>query len=209
VQVVEHDLFELLVHLLLFPQNHIPLSLNRGLLQLAILQNVANNVDTLLHVLAKALGIIHRLFARGVSIEVGAEVLDLEFQGVLRTAVGALEGHVFEEVSCPVGFVGFGARTGVDPDAYSGGLGGGVSLGGHCQTIGEGGDLGEGTEPAGGGCCCSESALQRRGALFFRCGSVGWIATTTTRATYGETSRAPGEDTAEEYPGDHYWGIIF
>jgi hypothetical protein len=53
-------------------------------------------------------------------------------------------------------------------------------------AIGKGGYLVEGTKLAGGERCCRESALQRRGALFFRCGSVGWTATRRTRTTYGD-----------------------
>jgi hypothetical protein len=45
------------------------------------------------------------------------------------------EGHAFEEVSCSVRFVDFGAGTGIDPDGYSGNLA--VGCGGHCSAIGE------------------------------------------------------------------------
>jgi hypothetical protein len=88
VQVVKDDFLILLVHLLLLPQNHIPLPLNRRRLQLRVLQNVGNDVDGLVHVLSEGLCVVHGLFAGGVSVQVSSEVLNLELKGVLRAASG-------------------------------------------------------------------------------------------------------------------------
>lgn len=78
MQMVKNDLLHLLIHLLLLPQYNIPLPLNSRILQLRVLQNIRNNINRLRHVLAEALGVVHRLLAGRVRVEVGAEVLDLE-----------------------------------------------------------------------------------------------------------------------------------
>lgn len=47
VKVVEDNLFQLLVNLLLFAENHIPLSLNSGWLEFGVLEDIGQNVDSL------------------------------------------------------------------------------------------------------------------------------------------------------------------
>ena len=117
MQVIEYDLFQLLVNLLLFPEDNVALAFNSGLLELRVLQDVGHNVDGGGHILAEALGVVHGLFARGVRVQVRAEVLDLELERVLRAPVRALERHVLEEVRSAVVGLGLGARAGVDPHA--------------------------------------------------------------------------------------------
>lgn len=84
VQVVEDDLLVLLVNLLLLPQDDVPLPLNSRLLQLGVLQDVGDDVDGLVNVLTERLGVVDGLLARGVCVEVGTKVLDLDLEGVLR-----------------------------------------------------------------------------------------------------------------------------
>lgn len=126
VKVVEDDLLNLLVDLLLLPEDDIPLPLNGSLLQLGSLQDVRDDLDALADILPEALGVVDGLLPRGVSVEVSAEVLNLELELVLTPLARALEGHVLEEVSGSRGLVRLGARTGVDP--YSDGSGGSVRV---------------------------------------------------------------------------------
>ena len=51
MQVIEDDLLEHLVDFLRLSQDHIALSLNGCFLELAILQNIGNNIDSLRDVL--------------------------------------------------------------------------------------------------------------------------------------------------------------
>lgn len=94
VQVVKDDLFILLLDLFLLPQNHVALPLNRRLFELGVLENVGQDVDRLGDVLVERLGVVDGLLARGVGVEVGAEVLDLELELGLGARPGALEGEV-------------------------------------------------------------------------------------------------------------------
>lgn len=86
VKVVKDDLLVLLVNLLLLPQDDVPLALNGRSLELRVLQNVRDDVNSLVDVLAERLGVVDGLLARRVGVEVGAQVLDLELEGVLRAA---------------------------------------------------------------------------------------------------------------------------
>lgn len=51
-----------------------------------------------------------------------AHVLDLNLEGLLGTLVGALEGHVLEEVGGTVVGGGLVAGSGIDPNADGGGF---------------------------------------------------------------------------------------
>jgi hypothetical protein len=150
VKVVKDDLLDLLVDLLLLPEDDVPLPLNRSLLQLGSLQDVRDDLDTLANILLEALGVVDGLLPRGVGVKVSAEVLDLKLELVLTPLAGALESHVLEEVSGSRGLIRLGARTGVDP--YSDGSGGSVRvrLGSDGQTVGEGRNLGERGRSGGG-----------------------------------------------------------
>ena len=58
VQVVEDDLLELLVDLLLLTQDHITLPLDRGGLQLGVLEDVGQDVNGLRNVRVEGLGVV-------------------------------------------------------------------------------------------------------------------------------------------------------
>jgi hypothetical protein len=49
-------------------------------------------------VLAEAFGVVNRLLTRSVRIEVGAEILHFDLEGVLGATASALESHMLEEV---------------------------------------------------------------------------------------------------------------
>ena len=80
-----------------------------------------------------------------------AEVFNLEFELVLGSFIGALEGHVFEEMSGSRRLVGFCSGTGVDPNSYGGSGCMGMSFSGDSETIWQSGDLSQrGRDGAGG-----------------------------------------------------------
>jgi len=79
--------------------------LNGTTFELGVLEDVGDDVDGLGDVLAEGLGIVDHLLMRGVRIEVCAEVLHLELEGVLGAMASALEGHMLEEVGSAIGRV--------------------------------------------------------------------------------------------------------
>lgn len=63
VQVVEYNLFELLVNLLLFPENNITLAFNGGALELRVLENVGENIDGGRDIGVEGLGVVDSVLA--------------------------------------------------------------------------------------------------------------------------------------------------
>ena len=111
--MVEDDLLQVHFHLLHLPQDDAPLPLDGRVLKLGVLQNVGENfhglafrqrrldmtfseqcplvsVSCLTHVPRETFGVEDGLLARGVGVEVGAHVLDLQLQGALRALGGSL-----------------------------------------------------------------------------------------------------------------------
>lgn len=142
--MVKDNLLHLLVNLLLLAKDDVALALDRGVLKLRVLENVADNVHGLADVLAEALGVVHGLLARGVGVQVCAKVLNLELQSVLVALAGALEGHVLKEVGRAVRLVGLRPRARVDPNANGRRLRMWVSLGRDCEAVRERSELGYG-----------------------------------------------------------------
>ena len=85
VQVVKDDLLLELVNLLLFTEDHIALALNGRVFELGVLENVGDDVNGLVDVLAESFGIVDGLLSGGVGVKVGTEVLDFELKGMLRS----------------------------------------------------------------------------------------------------------------------------
>lgn len=157
VKVVEDDFLDLLVNLLLFPQNNISFPLDRTRLELASRQDIRDDLYRLSNVLRERFRVVDGLFPRSVGVQVSSEVLYFEFELVLGSLSSSLEGHVFEEVSRSRRLVGLGAGTGIDPNSDGGGRGRGGRFGRDGETVGEGGDLGEGGSDVG-----SESTIEER-----------------------------------------------
>jgi hypothetical protein len=157
VKVIENDFLDLLVNLLLFPQDNITFPLDRSRFEFTSSQDIRDDLYRLSNVLREGFGVVDGLFSRSVGVQVSSEVLNFEFELVLRSLAGALEGHVFEEVSSSRGLVGFGARTGVDPYSDGGGRSGRGRFSSDSETVGEGRDLGERGSDVG-----SESTVEER-----------------------------------------------
>ena len=67
MQVVEDNLLHLLLHLLRLADDHIALPLDGRFLQLGILQDVGQDVDTLRNVVVEGLGEVDGVLALGYS----------------------------------------------------------------------------------------------------------------------------------------------
>ena len=65
------------------------------------MKDVTNYIDCHRDVFLEAFGIVDCLLARRVSVQVGTQILDLNLQSVLGSAVGAFECHMLKEVSRP------------------------------------------------------------------------------------------------------------
>eukprot|EP00053_Salpingoeca_punica_P018402 m.180160 g.180160 ORF g.180160 m.180160 type:complete len:528 (-) comp17423_c1_seq1:12-1595(-) len=122
VQHVKENLRRLVINLLDLAQDDVTLHVNLVLGQGRVLQNVGDNVHGLVRVLGEALDKVHRLLARGESVEVRAHVLDLDLQLVLGAARSALEGHVLKEVRGAVVGIRLEAAAGINVHANGGGL---------------------------------------------------------------------------------------
>ena len=119
----------------MFPEYNVPLPFDCRRVELGALEDIANDVDGLGDILLEALGVVDGLFPRCVSVEVGTNVLNLKFQGVLGTTTGTLEGHVLEEVSGSVGGISLCPGTGIYPDTNCSGLSMGMRFCGYSKTI--------------------------------------------------------------------------
>ena len=135
--MVEHDLLQLLVDLLLLPQDDITLPLDSTTFKLGVLQDVANDVNCLGNVLTETFGVVDSLLARCVCIQMSTEIFDFQLEGLLISGVGSFESHVFKEMSCPVCLVRFSPRPSIYPHTDRSSLRMRVRLCGHSQTIRE------------------------------------------------------------------------
>lgn len=124
--MVENDLFQLLVDLLLLPQNDVPFPFNGRRVKLRVLEDITDNVDSLRNILLETLGVVDSLFPRCISVEMSTNVFNLKLQSVLGATAGTLEGHMFEEVSSSVGGIGLGSGTSIYPDTDCSSLGMGM-----------------------------------------------------------------------------------
>lgn len=143
MEMIKQDLLVLLVHLLLLAQNDIAFALDGAAFELRVLEDVGDDVDGLRDVLAEALGVVDRLLARSVRIEVRAEVLHLELEGMLGATAGPLKSHMLEEMRCAIGRVRLGARASVYPHTDGRSLRMRMCLCRDSKAVREGGDFRE------------------------------------------------------------------
>ena len=62
MQMIKNDFFELLIDLLLFPQNYIALSLNGVWLEFRVLQDIGEYIDCSRDIGVKGFGIVDGIF---------------------------------------------------------------------------------------------------------------------------------------------------
>ena len=144
VQVVKDNLLHHLVYLLLLSQDDIALPLDGGLLELAVLQDIADDIHCFRHIISECFGVVDGLLPAGVGVQVCAQVLDLQLQGMLIALASSFEGHVFEEVRSSFCGICLCARACIDPYSYGRSLGKRLAFGSNGESVGEGSDLGRG-----------------------------------------------------------------
>lgn len=94
VEMIKYNLLELLVDFLLFPQNNIPLPLDRTSVQFRVLQDIRQDVNSSRDILVECLGVVDGLFSRSVGVQVSTHVFNFQFQSSLITGLGPLECEV-------------------------------------------------------------------------------------------------------------------
>jgi len=94
VEVIEYNFLELLVDFLLFPQNNIPLPLDRTSVQFRVLQDIRQDVNSSRDILVECLGVVDGLFSRSVGVQVSTHVFNFQLQSSLITGLGSLECEV-------------------------------------------------------------------------------------------------------------------
>lgn len=107
VQVIEHNLFQLLVNLFLFPKDNITLALDCGWLELGVLKDIGENVDSVGDIRVEGLGIVDGVLTlqpmsvqyfctttmrtyRSVGVEMSTHVFNLKLQLTLASLLGSL-----------------------------------------------------------------------------------------------------------------------
>ena len=82
-----------------------------------VLQNVGDDIESERHVVGQHLGVVGGVLAARVGVQVAADRLDLLGDVERRAPLGALEGHVLEQVGDAVDLCRFVAGADVDPGA--------------------------------------------------------------------------------------------
>lgn len=98
LEMVEHDIVRRVVRLADLLQDDAALALEFRRIEGGMAEDVADDVDTEGEILLQQLDVIGGLLARGVGVDVAADILDRLGDGGGTPALGALEGHVFEEM---------------------------------------------------------------------------------------------------------------
>lgn len=114
--MIENDLLQLLVNLLLLPEDNITFSFDGRRVKLGVLEDVTDNIDSLGNILLEAFGVVDSLLPRCVSVEVSTYVFNFELQCVLGATTGTLESHVLEEMSGSIGGICLRPGSSIYPD---------------------------------------------------------------------------------------------
>ena len=139
LEVVEDDVVRRVVGLADLLQDHAALALQLLGGEGGVGQDVADDVGGERQVLLQDLAVVGGLLARGVGVEVAADVLDLAGDGGGVALLGALEGHVLEEVGDAVLRRRLVAGAGGDVGAEGDGLDPRHGLGDDGQAVGQAG----------------------------------------------------------------------
>ena len=100
-----------------------------------VLEHVGDEVERQRRVVVQDLGIIGRLLARRVGVELAADILDLLGDAEGGAPLGALEQHVLDEMRHAVDARGLVARADPDPAAERDRLHAGHRVGGDAQPV--------------------------------------------------------------------------
>ena len=109
--------------------------LNGTAFELGVLEDVGDDVDSLRDVLAEALRVVNCLLTRSVRIEVGAEILHFDLEGMLGVTANILESHMLKEVGHATGRICLGTQASDYPHTHRRGLDMGMCLCHNSKTI--------------------------------------------------------------------------
>ena len=141
LEQIEHQVVRRVLHLPDLLQDHGALARELALVEGRVLQDVGEQVDRERQIVREHARVVGGLLARGVGVQVAADVLDRLGDSARRAALGALERHVLEHVGDAVDLGRLVARADVDPDADAHRLHARHGLGRDAQAAIEGGDL--------------------------------------------------------------------
>ena len=135
LKIIENDVVGRVVGLADLLQDHGALAFEFGRLEGRVLQDVGEDVERKAGILLQHLGVIRGAFARGVSVEVPADRLDLLGDRQRGTAPCALERHVLEEMRDAVDPRRLVPRADIDPQAQGHGRDRVDAVGDDPQTV--------------------------------------------------------------------------
>lgn len=119
----------------MLPQDDIPFPFNGRRVELGILEDVTNDVNSFGYILLEALGVIDSLLPRCVGVKVSTHVFNLKLQSVLGATAGTLKSHMLEEVGGSVCGISLGPGASIYPDTDGGGLSVRVRFRSYRETI--------------------------------------------------------------------------
>ena len=137
LEVVEDDVVGRVVGLPDLLQDHAALALHLLRREGGMGEDVAQDVGGERQVVLQHLGVVGGVLPRRVGVEVAADILDLPRDGGSVALLGALEGHVLQEVGHAVLLGAFVPGAGMDIGADRGGLHAGHGVGNDGQAVGE------------------------------------------------------------------------
>ena len=137
LEVVEDDVVGRVVGLPDLLQDHAALALHLLRREGGMGEDVAQDVGGERQVVLQHLGVVGGVLPRRVGVEVAADILDLPRDGGGVALLGALEGHVLQDVGDAVLLGAFVPGAGMDIGADRGGLHAGHGVGNDGQAVGE------------------------------------------------------------------------
>ena len=120
LQPVKDDVIGRVERLPDFLQDHAAFHFDLGLGHLRIAQDVAENIHGQRHIAGQHPGIVGRALARGIGVQIPADILDLLGDLQRRAPGRALERHVLEEMGDTVLGGALVPGACIDPDPHGG-----------------------------------------------------------------------------------------
>ncbi len=142
LEQVEHQVVRRVLDHADLLQDDLALALQLVRLEGRVLQDVGQKIDRKRQILGQHADVIGGLLARGVGVQLAADILDLLGDRARRAALGALERHVLEHVGDAVDLGPLVARADIDPDPDARGLERGHRLARDPQAVAQGRDPG-------------------------------------------------------------------
>ena len=141
LKTVEDAVVRRIVGLADLLQHHRAFALQLLFVEGRVLQDIGDDIQGERRVLGQDLGIVGRALAAGVGVQVTADRLDLLGDIVGRAALGALEGHVLEQMGDAVDFRRLVAGSDTDPGPQRHRFHGRHGIGGDSQPVVQGGEM--------------------------------------------------------------------